>query len=88
MKVVGKDKMRLVGNNIMLDQGLAYFVPYNSFTCPKLLITIAMRHNPQGYIIKEYKEKKEGEEESEYQPYTFLDYSLATIVNAFAVIDD
>ena len=33
-----------------------------------------------------YKEQNKDEEELEYQPYTFVDYSPATIANAFAIL--
>lgn len=72
----------------MLDQGLTYFMPYESFTFPELLVSIALRHNPQGYIIKAYKEQNKGEEESKYQLDIFLEYFLGAIINAFMMLAD
>lgn len=31
--------------DIIIDQGLAYYVPYESFTYPELLYAIALKHN-------------------------------------------
>lgn len=45
-EVVGKEKIMITGNNTMIDQGMAYFVPYKSFTYLELLTTITLRHSP------------------------------------------
>lgn len=82
----GKKKAR--ENNVMLDQGLAYFMPYELFTYPEILNAIALRHNPQGFMIRAYKEQKKDEDESKYHPNTFLDYSIGAILNSFVVLDD
>lgn len=42
---VGREKNKEGGNNIMLDQGLEYFMPYESFAYPYLPTTIALRTN-------------------------------------------
>jgi len=41
--------------DVMIDQGLAYYVPYESFTCLELLYSIAHRHNQEGYQIGLFK---------------------------------
>jgi len=85
---VGRGKKKVGGNNIMLNQGMVYFVAYESFTCPELLTTISLRHITQGYMIRVYKEQKNGKDESKYQLNIFLDYFPTTILNAFAILDD
>lgn len=72
----------------MIIQGMAYFVPFESFTCPKLLTSITLRHILQSYIIRTFKEKNKVKEDFEYQLDTFLDYSSTIIVNAFIVLGD
>lgn len=32
--------------DIMIYQGLAYYVPYESFTYPEFVYDIALKHNP------------------------------------------
>lgn len=78
-EVVGNGKTKSTGNYMMINQGVASFVPYESFTFLELLTAIALSHILQGYIIKEYKEKNKGEEESKYQLDTFIDYSLVRL---------
>lgn len=85
---MGKGKMMTLGNNFMLYLGLAYFIPYESFTYPELLSSITLRHSPQGYIIRAYKEQKKGEEELNYFQDAFLDYSPTSIMNELVVPDD
>lgn len=46
LKVFGKTKTMVESNNVMLNKGLAYFMPYESFTYLELLIAIAMRYIP------------------------------------------
>lgn len=88
LEVVRKGKMIVTSTNIMLDLGLAYFVPYESFTCLELLTAITLRHSLEGYIIRAYKEQKKGDKELDYFPNTCLDYSLTCIMNALVVPDD
>lgn len=57
LEVVGKGKSLAESKrDIMIDQGLAYYVPYESFTYPKLLYAITLRHNMQGYEIRAFEE--------------------------------
>lgn len=70
----------------MLDQGLAYYMPYESFNFLELLFSIALRHSPQVYEVKSYKEQKEGESDSKYKANIFLEYSPKSI--AFTVPTD
>lgn len=88
-KIVGKGKMKTTskGSIVMLNEGLAYFMPYDSFTFLELVTTIALRHKPQSYNVKAYKEQKKGQEESDYLSNTFLDYSPSSIVNALVILD-
>lgn len=72
----------------MLDQVLAYYVPYGSFTFLELLYPIVLIHSLQGYELKAYKEPQPGEAESKYQPNIFLYYSLQAIMHVFAISTD
>lgn len=61
LEVVGKGKSLVHSKrDIMIDQGLAYFVPYESFTYPKLLYSMAYKHNQQGYEIGIFKDQEQG----------------------------
>lgn len=41
----------------MIDQGLAYYVPYELFNYPKLLYVLVLKHSQQGYEINVFKDQ-------------------------------
>lgn len=69
----------------MIDQGLTYYVPYESFTFLELLYSLAHRHGQKGYQIGMFKNKKEGDA-SEPKFEAVLDYSPNSIIQVFAVL--
>lgn len=61
-----KGKRKVKGNNIMMNLGLAYFMPYDSFTYHELLYAIALRISLQGFVVRAIKEKKKEKDKLKY----------------------
>lgn len=71
----------------MIDQGLTYFMPYESCTYPELLYLVTLRHSQQGYEIRFFKDQQQ-EGKFASKPELVLDYSLKSIVQAFVIPTD
>lgn len=85
LEVLGKGNfLAQLKRDVMIDQELRYFVPYESFTCHEILYSVAHRLDQKGYEVVVFKDQQQ-EEGSKPKLELIFDYAPDSIMQAIVI---